>query len=89
MTGTWPRACGSRALPVHARAHHRPHAPRACDLREQVTKAGGTQPLVRLLKSGSEALHTAASAALEVLTMDGATREQLLASMPACVAPGL
>ena len=47
-----------------------------------VTKAGGMQPLVRLLKSGSEALHSAAAAALEVLTMDGAQRQRLLASLP-------
>ena len=47
----------------------------------QVTKAGGTQPLVRMLKSGSEPLHLAASAALEVLTMEAAQREELLASV--------
>jgi len=47
-----------------------------------IAKAGGTQPLVRLLKSGSETVHSAASAALEVLTMDAASREALLGSNP-------
>ena len=48
----------------------------------QVTKAGGTQPLVRLLKSPSEAVHEAASSALEVLTMDSTQRERLLKATP-------
>ena len=47
-----------------------------------MTKAGATQPLVRLLKSGSEHVHSAAAAALEVLTMDATQRERLLAATP-------
>ena len=47
-----------------------------------MTKAGGTQPLVRLLKSPSEAVHEAASSALEVLTMDSTQRERLLKATP-------
>ena len=46
-----------------------------------VAKAGGTPLLVRLLKSGSDALHSAAEGALEVLTMEEASRDQLLAAL--------
>ena len=46
-----------------------------------ITHAGATQPLVRLLKSGSEPLHAAAEAALEVLTMASEARERLAASL--------
>jgi hypothetical protein len=53
----------------------------ASDGAAQITKAGGTQPLVRMLKSGSDNLHAAAEAALEVLTMDPQTREQLFDSI--------
>ena len=49
----------------------------------QVTKAGRMQPLVRLLQSRSEAVHGAAAAALEVLTMDDARRQELQQSLPA------
>jgi hypothetical protein len=41
------------------------------------------QPLVRLLQSRSEAVHGAAAAALEVLTMDDARRQELQQSLPA------
>ena len=44
---------------------------------ELIAKAGGTPPLVRLLKSGSDDLHSAAEAALEVLTMQASMRDRL------------
>ena len=43
----------------------------------QVAQAGGMQPLVRLLQSGSPSLHQAATAALEVLTLDPVRRASL------------
>ena len=49
-----------------------------------VAQAGGMQPLVRLLQSGSPSLHQAATAALEVLTLDPARRTSLEECPPHC-----
>ena len=46
-----------------------------------VNSGATAPPLVRMLKSGSDNLHAAAEAALEVLTMDPQTREQLFDSI--------
>ena len=50
----------------------------------QVAQAGGMQPLVRLLQSGSPSLHQAATAALEVLTLDPVRRASLEECPPHC-----